>query len=114
MTTEVEFLSEHGTQLRQTLIMMEAEDGAFRLIAHGDVATADGCARRVAVVRSTNTDRRYLFVHDDVAGKGHGFCWHCATSVELKKLMHDLGVPPGGDLLASIVKHIGASEHAEP
>ncbi|HEX7968911.1 MAG TPA: hypothetical protein VF502_11890 [Stellaceae bacterium] len=114
MMTELEFLSEHGTQLRQTLIMMEAEDGAFQLIAHGDVATGDGRTSPVAVVRSTNTDREYLFVHDDVASKGRAFSWHCATSVDLKRLMHDLGVTRGDDLLASIVKHTGASEHAEP
>jgi hypothetical protein len=109
MTGDPDFLLEHGNHLRETLIMLEGDDGAFRLIGHDLVAADQEAAETlVALVQSTNSDRHYLLVHDAAPGVGHQFSWHPASRGELDSLSDRLGGlrEHGEALAAALVQHV--------
>ena len=110
MVAELEFLAEHGAHLRQTLIMLEGEDGAFRLIGQAVVTAGDGISRLIAAVCSTNSDREYLLVYDPNRGDTP-LCWHRATKVELNTLT-DASPALTPDVLATVLHEARASEVA--
>ncbi len=105
MTADSDFLAEHGSQLRMTLIMIEGEDGAFRLLDRWCLARSDGSQILAAAVLSTNTERRYVMLHDDAPGRGHRFLWHEATAEEVRKLSQALSASSGpGDAPVTIIR----------
>ena len=101
MTGDSDFLIEHGNHLRETPIMLEGDDGAFRLIRH-DLVVADQAAETlVALVQSTNSDRHYLLVHDAAPGVGS---WHPASRGELDRLSDRLdGLREHSEALAAVL-----------
>jgi hypothetical protein len=104
MADNADFLFEHGSHLRETLIMLEGEDGGFHLIGHDLVAGAgQEAATPVALVQSTNSDRYYLLVHDAAPGIGHQFSWHAVSRDELNRLRDRLrGLRQHGEALAAV------------
>jgi hypothetical protein len=104
MADDPDFLLEHGNHLRETLIMLDGDDGAFRLIGHDLVATDRETETLVALVQSANSDRHYLLVHDAAPGVGHQFSWHAASRDELDRLRDRLGgLRQFGEALAAVV-----------
>ena len=72
-----DFQLQHRGEIREALIMIEGEDGAFELLAHGWLAgSKGGDGRLFALVRSTNTDRVHLLVHDTERDPRHVYSWH--------------------------------------
>ncbi len=103
MAGDPDFLLKHGNRLRETLIMLDGDVGAFRLIGHDLVAEGQGPETLVALVQSTNSDRHYLLVHDPAPGVGHQFSWHPASRDELDRLRDRLGgLRQFGDALAAV------------
>lgn len=104
MNDDSDFLLEHGSRLRQTLIMLEGDDGAFCLIGHDRVGSTDDAEMQVALVRSANSDRHYLLVHDVAPGIGHQFGWRAVNPVELEHLRNRLvGLQRYGEALADVL-----------
>jgi hypothetical protein len=65
----------HSGEIREALIMIEGDDGAFELFAHGWLADAEGGADEpFALVRSIATDRVHLLVHRP--DPRHVYSWH--------------------------------------
>ena len=103
MTGDADFLLEHGNELRETLIMLEGDDGAFRLIGY-ELAADLEAATLVALVQSTNSDRHYLLIHDAAPGIGHQFNWHRASHTELDRLRDRLaGLRQHGEALGAVI-----------
>jgi hypothetical protein len=60
-----QFFLQHGGEIRESLIMSEGDDGSFELLAHGWLAGKDGDdGSPFALVRSRNTGRAHLLVHE--------------------------------------------------
>jgi hypothetical protein len=71
----------HRGELREALIMIEGDDGAFELLAHGSIPKPTGDVDW-ASVRSSNSDAEYLLIHDRDHRPGVGTCWHLADEAE--------------------------------
>ena len=72
-----QFFLQHGGEIREALIMIEGDDGGFELLAHGWLAGnkgADGIL--FALVRSCNSDRVHLLVHDTDRDSRRVYHWH--------------------------------------
>ena len=60
-----QFFLQHGGEIRESLIMIEGDDGSFELLAHGWLAGKDGDdGSPFALVRSRNTGRVHLLVQE--------------------------------------------------
>ena len=71
------FMPQHSGEIREALIMIEGDDGAFELLAHGWLADSEGGSGQLfALVRSTRTDRIHLLVHDTEPDRHHPYSWH--------------------------------------
>jgi len=71
------FLLQYGGEIREALIMIEGDDGSFELLAHGWLAGNEGDDGTLfAVVRSLNTDRVHLLVHDPDRDPRRVYHWH--------------------------------------
>jgi hypothetical protein len=76
-----EFLLTFGGEIRETLIMIEGEDGSFELLAHGWLAGNEGDDGMLfTLVRSRNTNRVHLLVRDKDHGPRHMYHWHRVRS----------------------------------
>lgn len=107
MTAQPDFLYEHGGHLREALIMLEGEDGAYRLLDNAAIKFREGREMLLAAVQSQNTDRRYLLVHYVLADLGRHGEWHGATKAELRRLRHDLrGLSRRGEIMESIIAEV--------
>lgn len=103
MSGQADFLFRHANHLRQALIELEGEDGAFRLLEHAAIRRRAGRETLLAAVLSTNTDRRYLMVHDVFADIGDHDDWHPATAAERRRLRVELrGLPRMEGTMAAI------------
>ncbi len=72
-----DFKQQHSGEIREALIMIEGEDGAFELLAHGWLADSEGGSGQLfALVRSTRTDRIHLLVHDTEPDRHRPYSWH--------------------------------------
>jgi hypothetical protein len=84
-----DFQLQHRGEIREALIMIEGEDGAFELLAHGWLAgSKGGDGRLFALVRSTNTDRVHLLVHDTERDPRHVYSWHRMSRDALQALQN--------------------------
>ena len=90
MAASAEFLYQHGHHLRETLIRLEGEDGAYRLLDHAAIKQRAGRETLLAAVQSTVTERRYLLVHYVVTDIGGNDEWHEATAAERQRLRVEL------------------------
>jgi len=82
-----QFFLQHGGEIRESLIMIEGDDGSFELLAHGRLAgkhSDDGTP--FALVRSRNTDRVHLLVHETDRDPRHIYQWHRIRSDSLRAL----------------------------
>ena len=72
-----QFFLQHGGEIREALIMIEGDDGGFELLAHGWLAGNKGDESILfALMRSCNTDRVHLLVHDPDRDPRHVYHWH--------------------------------------
>ena len=72
-----EFLLKYGSEVRESLIMIEGDDGSFELLAHGWLAGNEGDAGTLfTLVRSRNTDCIHLLVRDTDRRPRHVYHWH--------------------------------------
>jgi hypothetical protein len=72
-----DFQLEHNGEIREALIMIEGNGGAFELLAHGWLASSEkGDGNLFALVRSIGTDRVHLLVHDTKRDPRHTYSWH--------------------------------------
>jgi len=72
-----EFLLTYGSEVRESLIMIEGDDGGFELQGHGWLAGREGDDGILfALVRSRNTDRVSLLVRDTDRSPRHVYHWH--------------------------------------
>ena len=67
--------------------MIEGDDGSFELLAHGWLDGKDGDdGTPFALVRSRNTDRVHLLVHETDGDPRHVYHWHRIRSDSLRAL----------------------------
>jgi hypothetical protein len=67
--------------------MIEGDDGSFELLAHGWLAGKDGDdGTPFALIRSHNTDRVHLLVHETDRDLRHIYHWHRIRSDSLRAL----------------------------
>ena len=79
-----QFFLRHGGEIRESLIMIEGDDGSFELLAHGWLAGKDGDdGSPFALVRSRNTGRVHLLVHETDRDPRH---WHRIRTDSLRAL----------------------------
>ena len=72
-----DFKLQHSGEIREALIMIEGDNGAFELLAHGWLAGSEGRnAELFALVRSIGTNRVHLLVHDPERDPRHIYRWH--------------------------------------
>ena len=72
-----QFFLQHGGEIRESLIMIEGDDGSFELLAHGWLAGKHGDdGTPFALVRSRNTDCVHLLVHETDRDPRHIYPWH--------------------------------------
>ncbi|HTW50890.1 MAG TPA: hypothetical protein VME45_03240 [Stellaceae bacterium] len=69
-----DFALRHSGEIREALIMIEGEDGAFELLAHGWLTGEGAGEEPFALVRSLGTDRVHLLVHHP--DLHHVYSWH--------------------------------------
>jgi hypothetical protein len=82
-----QFFLQHAGEIRESLIMIEGDDGSFELLAHGWLAGKDGDdGTPFALVRSRNTDRVHLLVHDTARDPRHTYHWHRIRHDSLRAL----------------------------
>jgi hypothetical protein len=82
-----EFFLKHGGEIREALLMIEGDDGGFELLAHGWLADEEGGDSRLfALVRSRNTDRTHLLIHDSDPDPRHVYHWHRIGAAALRVL----------------------------
>jgi hypothetical protein len=75
----------HGGEIREALIMIEGNDGAFELFAYGWLAGGEGDADQpFALVRSIGTDRVHLLLHRP--DPHHAYDWHRIRGDALRTL----------------------------
>jgi hypothetical protein len=80
-----DFRRQHGGEIREALIMIEGNDGAFELFAHGWLAGGEGGVEEpFALVRSIGTDRTHLLVHRP--DPRHVYSWHRMRGDALRTL----------------------------
>jgi hypothetical protein len=94
-----DFYLKYGGEIREALIMLEGDDGAFELLAHGRDGDKDR-GRPWALVRSTGSDRRHLLVHDPTEDLHRPCCWRPigqppppAVEDHAARLQHDTQAP---------------------
>jgi hypothetical protein len=81
------FFLQHGGEIRESLIMIEGDDGSLELLAHGWLAGKDGDdGTPFAPVRSRNTDRVHLLVHETDRDPRHIYQWHRIRTDSLRAL----------------------------
>jgi hypothetical protein len=86
MTPPDEFQLRHSGEIREALITLEGDSGAFELLAHGifpPSVRAPGAL--FAVVRSSGSDRVYLLVHPDDPARPRSREWHAAEAADLPR-----------------------------
>jgi hypothetical protein len=72
-----DFKPQYTGEIREALIMIEGDEGAFELLAHGWLADSEGGSGQLfALVRSLGTDRLRLLVHDTESDPHHPYSWH--------------------------------------
>ncbi len=72
-----EFLLTYGSEVRESLIMIEGDDGSFELLGHGWLAGNEGDDGTLfTLVRSRNTGRIHLLVRDTDGEARHVYHWH--------------------------------------
>jgi hypothetical protein len=72
-----EFLLTYGSEVRESLIMIEGDDGSFELLGHGWLAgNKDDDGTLFTLVRSRNTDRTHLLVRDTDRSPRRVYHWH--------------------------------------
>ena len=72
-----EFLLIYGSEVRESLIMIEGDDGGFELLAHGWLAGSEGDDGALfTLVRSRNTGGVHLLVRDTDRSPRHVYHWH--------------------------------------
>jgi hypothetical protein len=82
-----QFFLQHRGEIRESLIMIEGDDGSFELLAHGWLAGNHGDdGTPFALVRSRNTDRVHLLVHETDCDPRHVYHWHRIRSDSLRAL----------------------------
>ena len=82
-----QFFLQYGGEIRESLIMIEGDDGSFELLAHGWLDGKDGDeSTPFALVRSRNTDRVHLLVHETARDPRHMYHWHRIRNDSLRAL----------------------------
>jgi hypothetical protein len=82
-----QFFVQHGGEIRESLIMIEGDDGSFELLAHGWLADNDNDdGSPFALVRSCNTGRVHLLIHDTNRDPRHTYHWHRIRRDSLRAL----------------------------
>jgi hypothetical protein len=82
-----QFFLQRGGEIRESLIMIEGDDGSFELLAHGWLAGKDGDdGSPFALVRSRNTGRVHLLVHETDRDPRHIYHWHRIRTDSLRAL----------------------------
>jgi hypothetical protein len=79
-----EFRLCYNGEIRESLIMIEGNDGAFDLLACGWL-TGDG-EKLFALVRSTGTNRDHLLVRSGERDQRHVYNWHRIDLAALEEL----------------------------
>ena len=84
-----QFFLQHGGEIRESLIMIEGDDGSFELLAHGWLAAKqDDEETPFALVRSRNTDRVHLLLRESNSDPRHVYHWHRMRSDSLRALQN--------------------------
>lgn len=82
-----QFFLQHGGEIRESLIMIEGDDESFELLARGWLAGKHGDnGTPFALVRSRNTDRVHLLIHETDRDPRHIYHWHRIRSDSLRAL----------------------------
>jgi hypothetical protein len=97
------FLFRHGGEIRQALIMIEGNDGAFELLGHATLPRSGHRSVPVAAVRSTNSGIVHHIVREPRRGPHQPYWWRLAASDEapiLEKLIRATSPAAPGALSA--------------
>jgi hypothetical protein len=90
------FRLEHGREIRESLIMIEGNDGAFELLACGWLAGSGGSTKPFAVVRSTGTNRVHLLVRSGGQDPRLVYNWHRIDAAILHNLVNRIAPARAG------------------
>jgi hypothetical protein len=86
-----QFFLQYGGEIRESLIMIEGDDGSFELLAHGWLAGKHGDdGTPFALVRSCNTDRVHLLVPETNRDPRHIYHWHRIRNDALRDLQNHI------------------------
>jgi hypothetical protein len=90
------FFLKHGGEIREALLMIEGDDGGFELLAHGWLVDKEGGnGSQFALLRSRNTDRTHLLIHDSDPDPRHVYHWHRIGAAALRVLQDQIaGLQP--------------------
>jgi hypothetical protein len=84
-TSADEFRLRYSGELREALIMIEGNDGAFELLACGWLTGSDD-EQLFALVHSTSTNRDHLLVRSGERDPRHVYNWHRIDPAVLHEL----------------------------
>jgi hypothetical protein len=99
-----DFRLQHSGEIREALIMIEGDDGAFELLACGWLAgEGGGSTRPFALVRSIRADRVHLLVRSGERDARHVYNWHRIDAAALGELQNRI-VHLRADTIASAAK----------
>ena len=82
-----QFFLQYGAEIRESLIMIEGDDGSFELLAHGWLDGDDGTP--FALVRSRNTDRVHLLIQEAASDPYHVYHWHRMVPSDSLRTLQD-------------------------